>query len=129
MRTETAHEHYQHHRFGRHGHGDRRPYLTALITLEEAALAAAKKAEPNAREAFAVDGPAHRLVAEGVARANAKLAKYETIKAFRVLTEDFTVENGALVITDKQSSGDAPKPPTGLGGSPPGGSGGMRRAF
>ena len=38
------------------------------------------------------------------------------------------VSDGALVITDKQSS-DGPKPPTGLGGSPPGGGGGMRRAF
>ena len=37
------------------------------------------------------------------------------------------VSDGALVITDRQSGGDAPRPPTGLGGSSPGG--GMRRAF
>lgn len=37
------------------------------------------------------------------------------------------VSDGALVITDKQSGGDGPRPPTGLGGSSTGG--GMRRAF
>ncbi len=39
------------------------------------------------------------------------------------------VSDGALVITDKQSSGDGPKPPAGLGGANTMGGGGMRRAF
>ncbi|MBS1150573.1 MAG: Long-chain-fatty-acid--CoA ligase, partial [Myxococcaceae bacterium] len=82
-------------------HGDRRAYLVALVTLEEGALAAARAAEPSARGAFDPQGPTHQAIATAITAANAKLARYETIKGFRVLTEELTVENGGLTPTLK----------------------------
>jgi len=64
--------------------GEQRPYLVALVTL-----------------APETQFPAKKAVQEIVDRANAKLAPYETIKKFRVLTEDFTVENDLLTPTLK----------------------------
>jgi long-chain acyl-CoA synthetase len=82
-------------------HGDRRAYLVALVTLEETALAAARAAEPSACGAFDENGATHRAIADAITAANAKLARYETIKGFRVLTDDLTVENGGLTPTLK----------------------------
>lgn len=80
--------------------GEGRPYLVALVTLQ-----------PEVRDelglAGAPDGPlpaesrAHVMVKEIVERANRGLAPYETIKTFRVLAEDFTVENDLLTPTLK----------------------------
>ncbi len=61
--------------------GDRRPYLVALVTLQPGAT-------PEA-------------AAEAIARANAQLAPYETIKRHAVVSEDFTVENELLTPTLK----------------------------
>jgi long-chain acyl-CoA synthetase len=61
--------------------GDRRPYLVALVTLVPGAPAAAAD--------------------EALAKANAQLAQYETIKRWRVVREDFAVENELLTPTLK----------------------------
>jgi long-chain acyl-CoA synthetase len=63
--------------------GEQRPYLVALVTLQPGL------------------GVSEHVVQEIVDRANAKLAPYETIKKFRVLSEDFTVENDLLTPTLK----------------------------
>jgi len=41
------------------------------------------------------------LVEKAVTDANATLASYETIKHFKILPEDFTIENGLLTPTMK----------------------------
>ncbi len=82
-------------------HGDRRAYLVALVTLEEAALASARAAEPGAQGAFPKDGATHQAISHAIEAANAKLPRYETIKGFRVLTDELTVENGGLTPTLK----------------------------
>lgn len=69
--------------------GDRQPYLVALVTLA-----------PDALPAFD-EGKANALVQEVVARANQSLAPYETIKRFKVLSEDFAVDNDLLTPTLK----------------------------
>jgi long-chain acyl-CoA synthetase len=61
--------------------GDRRPYLVALVTL--------------------VPGTPVAAADEAVAKANAQLAQYETIKRWRVLGEDFAIENELLTPTLK----------------------------
>jgi long-chain acyl-CoA synthetase len=80
-------------------HGNRRNFITALITLEPEA--AAKWAAENG---LAGKSPAE-LVKDERLRAyfkqcvddlNTRLAKYETIKKFEVLADDFTVESGLL---------------------------------
>ena len=73
-------------------HGDKRAYLVALVTL----------AAPGEGEgAFPESSAEHKVVEEILAKANSRLAPYETIKKHRVLRQDFTVENGLLTPTLK----------------------------
>lgn len=65
-------------------YGDRRPYLVALLTADDEALADLSREE---RE---------RLVRAAVEKVNASVARYETIKRWRLLERDFSVEDGTL---------------------------------
>jgi long-chain acyl-CoA synthetase len=67
-------------------HGDRRPYLVALITVNPE-LAGRAEAEAEIRTA--------------VAKLNAGLASFETIKKFAILPTDLTQEAGELTPTLK----------------------------
>ena len=85
-------------------HGDRRPYLTALITLDEAeirAFAAREKISAGPPEALAAHPRVRALVDEHVAAVNARLAPYETIKRFAILPRDFTEAAGEMTPTLK----------------------------
>jgi long-chain acyl-CoA synthetase len=74
-------------------YGDRKPYLVALVTLDEGALrqwgersgAAGSAAELSRRPEV------WRLVEEEVKVVNGQLPSYETLKAFAVLDHDFVV--------------------------------------
>jgi len=68
--------------------GDNRKYLTALITVD-----------PARAPSDATQRRAH--VQAGVDRVNAQLARYEQVKRFEVLPNDFTVEGGELTPTQK----------------------------
>ncbi len=80
--------------------GDRRPYLSALISLD-----------PEAGEVFRVaediDGPLHEAAAvlaqvtQAVEKANARVARAEQIKRFRVLERPLDIEHGELTGTLK----------------------------
>jgi long-chain acyl-CoA synthetase len=73
-------------------HGDKRPYLVALVTLTEEAvnkfggdpIKAAASAEARAAIQSAVDA------------VNGTLASYETIKSFTIIPTDFTEASGEL---------------------------------
>jgi long-chain acyl-CoA synthetase len=65
--------------------GDKRPYVTALLTVNAAALS----------------GDPQRAVEEAVARVNRQLADFERIRRFRVLEGDFSIERGELTPTMK----------------------------
>ena len=85
-------------------HGDRRNYLVALVTLDADELAAWAKSNGKAGaglEKLARDPAVQELVAKIIDEKNAQLARYETVKKFRVLAEDFTVDNGMLTPTMK----------------------------
>ena len=85
-------------------HGDRRNYLTALITLDNAEIrdfAIREGIAAASPEALASHPAIRRLVEEHVAMVNARLAPYETIKRFTILPLDFTEAAGELTPTLK----------------------------
>jgi long-chain acyl-CoA synthetase len=77
--------------------GDRRPYVAALITLDEAAV----------RRELGADGPLHEdprvraLIQEAVDEANRERSRFEQVKRFAILPRDFTIEADELTPTLK----------------------------
>jgi long-chain acyl-CoA synthetase len=68
--------------------GDRRPYVTALITLDEAEVAKA-------------NGDSHTLVQQAVDAANRDLSRFEQIKRFVVVPREFSADEGEVTPTLK----------------------------
>jgi long-chain acyl-CoA synthetase len=66
--------------------GDRRPYVTALITLDET---------------VADGADAQTVIQREVDRVNAELSRYEQIKRFAILPRDFSAEEGEVTPTLK----------------------------
>ncbi len=83
--------------------GDRRKFLTALLTIdgELAPEFTREHGWPSEPERLAVNESFTAHVQAGVDAANVELARYETIKRFAILPEDFTVEGGELTPTQK----------------------------
>jgi long-chain acyl-CoA synthetase len=84
--------------------GDRRHYLTALITLNPEAIAQFAKRAGLAYQNFSelAHHPQVRALLERcMAERNAQLASFEQIKKFSILDEEFTVEGGTLTPTMK----------------------------
>lgn len=85
-------------------YGDRRKYLTALITLNENDLRNfAKRESLAAREmsVLAADPKVRQAVSDQVNNVNKRLAPYEQIKRLAILPHDFTEETGELTPTLK----------------------------
>ncbi len=80
--------------------GDRRKYCTALITLDadEVHGWAARQGVrlPAAPEEWATLAPIQQLIEEEVSAVNRQLASYESVKYFRIIPRDFSVEGGEL---------------------------------
>jgi long-chain acyl-CoA synthetase len=79
-------------------HGDRRNFISALITLDPLAL-------DSFAQAHKLDGTYEQLtkhpevrkeIERAIAESNAELASYETIKKFEILPVDFSIETGEL---------------------------------
>jgi long-chain acyl-CoA synthetase len=68
--------------------GDRRPYVTALITLDEAEVAKA-------------NGDVQTLVEQVVEEVNSDLSRYEQIKRFAIVSREFSAEEGEVTPTLK----------------------------
>jgi long-chain acyl-CoA synthetase len=68
--------------------GDRRPYVTALITLDEGEVAKA-------------NGDVHAFVEEVVEGVNRDLSRYEQIKRFAIVSREFSAEEGEVTPTLK----------------------------
>ncbi|MFH1538964.1 MAG: long-chain fatty acid--CoA ligase [bacterium] len=84
--------------------GDRRPYLIALITLSEEELGqyAEEHGIKTGEDLPLSEHPRiKKLVESIIAEKNRELARYESIKKYRVLPEDFTQESGELTPTLK----------------------------
>jgi long-chain acyl-CoA synthetase len=68
--------------------GDRRPYVTALITLDEGEVAEA-------------NGDVQALVEQAVEEVNRGLSRYEQIKRFAIVSREFSAEEGEVTPTLK----------------------------
>jgi long-chain acyl-CoA synthetase len=83
--------------------GDRRPYVTALVTLDAAELD--KWAGANGvtldPDAHATDARVIALVQEIVDGVNAERSPFEQLKRFAILPRDFTIEDGEVTPTLK----------------------------
>ena len=85
-------------------YGDRRPFLTAVLTLDmEAATSYARELGISGETAAELaDNPQLRTVLEGrVEQVNQRLAPYESIKKFVIAREDFTEASNELTPTLK----------------------------
>ena len=83
-------------------HGDKRNFVTALVTLNEDNV---RKWAAETGVALGVplhEHPAVRArITQAVDALNAKQASYSTIKKFAILAQDFTQESGELTPTLK----------------------------
>ncbi len=83
--------------------GDKKPYVTALLTLNMTNLHRLKGMENAGHEpAEAMQAePVAKAVRDAVSRVNGQLAEFERIRRFRVLDRDFSIEQGELTPTMK----------------------------
>ena len=83
--------------------GDRKPYVAALITLEEAEIG--RWAEEHGADAdmasLVRDERVRELVQEIVDETNRERSRYEQVKRFALLPRDFTMEHGEVTPTLK----------------------------
>jgi long-chain acyl-CoA synthetase len=84
-------------------HGDRRNYVTALITLDMEVVKPWAEAESLPADAEALREHPRMLeeVDKAIQQVNADQASYATVKKFAILAEDFTVETGELTASLK----------------------------
>ena len=84
-------------------HGDRRNYVTALVTLDMDVVKPWAEAEslPADAEALREHPRMREEVEKAINQVNADQAGYATVKKFAILAEDFTVETGELTASLK----------------------------
>jgi long-chain acyl-CoA synthetase len=84
--------------------GDKRKFLSALIVPDFATLEiwAGENGIPSEdRSAMLADPKVRELYTQEIAAVNAKLAKYELIRQFDLVPNEFTIETGELTPTQK----------------------------
>ncbi len=84
--------------------GDRRPFLTAIITLNQENLqkfAQEKGIAKSGGPGLEKDPEVNKAISGFVAKVNSELAQYETIKKFTILDHDFTQDADELTPTLK----------------------------
>jgi long-chain acyl-CoA synthetase len=80
--------------------GDRRPYVAALVTVDEDELKAWTE-EHGVTADPAHDERLRAAIQEQIDEVNRHLARYEQIKRFEILPRDFTQEEGEVTPTLK----------------------------
>lgn len=84
--------------------GDKRRYLTALITLDEESLVDAARTSGSAATTVVQAADCAKFNAwltQQVEQTNARLARVQTIKKWTLLAQDFSIEGGELTPTMK----------------------------
>lgn len=79
-------------------HCDRRPYLVAILTLDRAAIEAE---HPELAGTDHDSAQMRTLLDRQVGAVNERLARFEQIKNFRLLDQDFATETGEITLTFK----------------------------
>lgn len=85
-------------------YGDRKAYAVALLTLEWADVrtwAAGRGLETSDAHKVALSPELRAYLDAQMAQVNAKLQIFERVRAYGILTDDFTLENGLLTPTQK----------------------------
>jgi long-chain acyl-CoA synthetase len=85
-------------------YGDRRPYLTAIVTLDPEEIVAFTKAndiDTTDLAELARNDKVNAMVQEAVDDVNSKVARVEQVKKFKILDHDLTQETGELTPTLK----------------------------
>ncbi len=85
-------------------HGDRRKFLSALITVDYEKLepvAKEKGIERRSRAELIEDEGVLKLIGARIEAVNDKLPRYETIKKWAIIEKDFSIEGGELTPTLK----------------------------
>jgi long-chain acyl-CoA synthetase len=84
--------------------GDRQKYLVALITLDQEEISQWAKNQGIPSQSLS-DLSSHpkveELIREEIKQVNKQLASFETIRKFRILPRDFSIEDGELTPTLK----------------------------
>ena len=81
--------------------GDRRPYLTALITVNAGAVAQLAARCGLTENAPRLDDAIRRELQSGIDAINARHARFETIRRFAILPQPLLIEAGDLTPTMK----------------------------
>jgi long-chain acyl-CoA synthetase len=84
--------------------GDKRKYITALVMPDQAAVenwALRRGITSSAFSTLVQHEEIRRLIAQEIDEATRDCTSYEKIKAFRLITEEFTADNGLLTPTLK----------------------------
>ncbi len=85
-------------------YGDRKPYLTALVTLDPEEIgkwASSKDIDTTSSGCLCEHPGVVALIESVVSEKNRELARYEQVKRFRILAEEFSQEAGTLTATLK----------------------------
>ena len=79
-------------------HGDRRKFLTALITVDEAVVGewAKRKGVQGSYAELSQRSDLRQEVESLIESSNSELASYESVKKFHILDRDFSIEDGEL---------------------------------
>lgn len=80
-------------------HGDQKKFIVALITLDKAYIlnyAKQNNIEYKDYESLTQHQNILNLVRQAVAETNSKLASFESIKRYKVLTREFSIESGEI---------------------------------
>lgn len=85
-------------------HGDKRKFLSALVTLDQAEIEKYAKTNKIAFENYSElvkTDQIHDFVKKIIDEKNRTLARFETVKKFVILDQDFSIETGELTPTLK----------------------------
>ncbi len=81
--------------------GDRRKFMSALITINQEALGAWAKERNKSMEEIYKDTDFVTTIATGINEVNEKLARVEQIREYRLLDNNFSIDEGDLTPTLK----------------------------
>ncbi|MBL8653556.1 MAG: long-chain fatty acid--CoA ligase, partial [Alphaproteobacteria bacterium] len=84
-------------------HGDKRPYLVAVVVPKPETIEAVAKAKGVAADLGALAGEPDLIekIEAAIERANAKLPQPERVRRFLIATQAFTIENEQMTPTLK----------------------------